>query len=267
MLPSENTLANHFEADSVYHSCICTLPSRQNRAVETNVSKPANTRIDRVHYSGKRDVRDDLLLLHLHPKPDSIFCSTFCNLLQESRPYPQHLVVRLLRYTMLSVKMRFAFALIFALSLTVSAAPAPQATSTCTEEAAATTTSAAPTTRPTAPYGVMSIRSGSSVHLLPMQARGQNFYLGGSPATYCPQAPVTECPSGLDTVFAGLGALVRLPLLPWPGPNSDRWTGCIRSRWSTHLHSQRWQSWLHAGSLVIISYGSQYRWRSQLRQV
>jgi hypothetical protein len=117
---------------------------------------------------------------------------------------------------MLSVKMRFSIALIFALSSIVSAAPAPQATSTCTEEAAATT-SAAPITLPTAPYGVMSIRSGSPVHLLPMQARGQNFYLGGSPATYCPQPPVTECPSGLDTVFAGLGALVGFHYFHGPG--------------------------------------------------
>jgi hypothetical protein len=128
----------------------------------------------------------------------------------------QHLVVRLLHRTTFSVKMRFSIALVFALSLLVSGAPMPQATSTCTEGAAATT-SAAPITSPTAPYGVMSIRSGSSVHLLPMQARGQNFYLGGSPATYCPQPPVMDCPSGLDTVFAGLGALVGFPYFHGPG--------------------------------------------------
>lgn len=85
---------------------------------------------------------------------------------------------------------------------------APQATTTCTEESA-TPSSAAPITSPTAPYGVISARSGSPVHLLPMQAREQNFYLGGSPATYCPQPPVTNCPSGMDTIFGGLGGLVR----------------------------------------------------------
>jgi hypothetical protein len=87
------------------------------------------------------------------------------------------------------------------------AAPAPQATSNCTEEPA-TTTPAAPITSPTAPYTVMSARSGMPVHLLPMQARGFNFYLGGSPAVYCPQPPVTSCPSGETTIFNGLGGLV-----------------------------------------------------------
>lgn len=54
-----------------------------------------------------------------------------------------------------------------------------------------------------------------------MQARGQNFYLGGSPATYCPQPPVTECPAGLATIFAGLGGLVSFGFFPWSAPNSN----------------------------------------------
>jgi hypothetical protein len=106
--------------------------------------------------------------------------------------------------------MRLIMLLISAFSLIGAyAGPAPQATTTCTEEPAAST-SAAPITSPTALYGVMSARSGSPVHLLPMQARGSNFYLGGSPATYCPQPPVTSCPAGLDTIFGGLGSLVSL---------------------------------------------------------
>jgi hypothetical protein len=37
-------------------------------------------------------------------------------------------------------------------------------------------------------FGVMSTRSASPVHLLPLTARGQKFYLGGGPpATYCPE--------------------------------------------------------------------------------
>jgi hypothetical protein len=159
----------------------------------------------------------DLHLLHLPLKPGSIFhlLSPISFKSQDHFPTQFFYCSAALPFKF-CVKMRFSITLIFALSLVVSAAPAPQATSTCTKEAAASA-SAALITRPTAPYDVMSIRSASPVHLLPMQARGQNFYLGGSPATYCPQPPVTECPSGLDTVFAGLGALVGFRHLHDPG--------------------------------------------------
>ena len=49
----------------------------------------------------------------------------------------------------------------------------------------------------------------------PVEAAGRNFYLGGSPATYCPQSVVAFCPPGNVTAFSG-GSLVSsiIPLLP-----------------------------------------------------
>lgn len=92
------------------------------------------------------------------------------------------------------------------------ASPAPQVTTSRTEQPTSTSC-AAPITSPTAPYSVLSTRSGSPIHLRSMQARGGNFYLGGSPTTYCPQPPVPNCPSGLATIFSGLGSLVSFNVL------------------------------------------------------
>jgi hypothetical protein len=39
-----------------------------------------------------------------------------------------------------------------------------------------------------------------------VNAVGEAFYLGGSPATYCPTT-VQECPPGNQTIFAGMTAL------------------------------------------------------------
>lgn len=56
----------------------------------------------------------------------------------------------------------------------------------------------------------MALRSGSPIHFLSMQAAGENFYLGGEPATYCPSV-VSSCPLGNnETVIAGGYALVCL---------------------------------------------------------
>ncbi|PSN64231.1 hypothetical protein BS50DRAFT_65950 [Corynespora cassiicola Philippines] len=53
-------------------------------------------------------------------------------------------------------------------------------------------------------FGVMSARSASPVHLLPVQARGGAFFLGGEASSYCPPSlPEGSCPSGNSTVFAG----------------------------------------------------------------
>ena len=105
--------------------------------------------------------------------------------------------------------MHFLIFLNCALLLVAFAAAVPQNTTTCTEEPAATTSSAA-ISSPSIPYGIISARSGSPIHLLPMQARNQNFYLGGLPGAYCPQPPVSSCPSGVATIFVGLGGLVSL---------------------------------------------------------
>ncbi|KAE8152403.1 hypothetical protein BDV25DRAFT_67183 [Aspergillus avenaceus] len=56
------------------------------------------------------------------------------------------------------------------------------------------------------PFGVMSSHSASPVHLLPMNAAGQKFWLGGETSSYCPIS--SGCPDGKYTVFAaGGGAL------------------------------------------------------------
>ncbi len=105
--------------------------------------------------------------------------------------------------------MHFVIFLNFALLLVAFATASPQETITCTEELTATTSSAA-IRSPSSPYSVVSALSESPIHLLPMQARKQNFYLGGLPGAYCPQPPVSSCPSGVATIFVGLGALVSL---------------------------------------------------------
>jgi hypothetical protein len=43
----------------------------------------------------------------------------------------------------------------------------------------------------------------NSIHP-PIQARGLRFWLGGEPATYCPQPPVVHCPPGKVTAL-GVG--------------------------------------------------------------
>lgn len=53
-------------------------------------------------------------------------------------------------------------------------------------------------------FGVMSARSASPVHLLPLTARGLRFYLGGGPpSSYCPDQVSSACPPGNTTVLAG----------------------------------------------------------------
>lgn len=54
-------------------------------------------------------------------------------------------------------------------------------------------------------YQILSSRSASPVHLLPMNANGGAFYLGGNTSTYCPPQ-VGSCPPGTQTVLAPGGA-------------------------------------------------------------
>ncbi|KAJ5648721.1 hypothetical protein N7490_005093 [Penicillium lividum] len=64
--------------------------------------------------------------------------------------------------------------------------------------------SAAPvaTTAANPEFGVMSVRSGSPIHYLQMNASGQKFYLGGTTSSYCPSIQGLVCPPGNQTVFA-----------------------------------------------------------------
>ena len=69
---------------------------------------------------------------------------------------------------------------------------------------------AAPTAPQNPAFGVMSARSASPIHLLPMTASGQKFYLGGETSSYC---PLTEgCPPGDQTVFGPGGYGLVSPL-------------------------------------------------------
>jgi hypothetical protein len=72
-----------------------------------------------------------------------------------------------------------------------------------------TTYYAPPTSTPTPSpgpdyFGVISARSASPIHLLPLTARGGKFYLGGGPpSSYCPESVGSACPPGNTTVLAG----------------------------------------------------------------
>lgn len=100
------------------------------------------------------------------------------------------------------------------------------------------TTSSSPSL-PTLPFAVIAIRSGSPIHLLPVNAADQRFWLGGQPSTYCP-ARVEElgaCPLGETTAF-GLCAMVRQVTTSWMFKhNTHLPTGCPCSRWTGDICS------------------------------
>ena len=59
-----------------------------------------------------------------------------------------------------------------------------------------TTTYASPLTQPTSWLTITAERSGSEIHLLPMNAGGLRFWLGGNTISYCPEEVETQnaCP-------------------------------------------------------------------------
>jgi hypothetical protein len=63
----------------------------------------------------------------------------------------------------------------------------------------------------TSKSSVMSVRSGSPIHFLPLNAAHGSFWLGESASTYCPESveEIGGCPPGTTTRFAGETALVR----------------------------------------------------------
>lgn len=65
--------------------------------------------------------------------------------------------------------------------------------------------SSTPTPAPESKYfGVISSRSASPIHLLPLTARNGKFYLGaGPPTSSCPSNIGSACPPGNSTVFSG----------------------------------------------------------------
>lgn len=53
-------------------------------------------------------------------------------------------------------------------------------------------------------FTVISSRSASPIHLLPLTARNGKFYLGaGNPTSSCPESVGSSCPPGTSTVFMG----------------------------------------------------------------
>lgn len=86
--------------------------------------------------------------------------------------------------------------------------PAPSGTSSTPSTS---TTSCAAITTPTKAYTVIAARSGSPIHLLPMEAGGLGFHLGGGTSSYCPQVVGPSCPPGNQTVFVGGSISVMVP--------------------------------------------------------
>lgn len=74
------------------------------------------------------------------------------------------------------------------------------------------TPSPTPSPSPSPYFGVISARSASPIHLLPLQASGGKFYLGGTPSGYCPveavgQEVCDEYPGNTTTLAGGYGTL------------------------------------------------------------
>lgn len=58
---------------------------------------------------------------------------------------------------------------------------------------------------------MISAHSGSPIHLLPMEAGGLGFHLGGGTGSYCPRPAVSSCPPGYQTAFLGNSISVSVP--------------------------------------------------------
>jgi hypothetical protein len=59
----------------------------------------------------------------------------------------------------------------------------------------------------TGPFSVTALRSASPIHLQPVNAAGERFWIDVPTATYCP-SEVNPCPPGTETVWANTNALV-----------------------------------------------------------
>jgi len=71
------------------------------------------------------------------------------------------------------------------------------------------------------PFGIMSTRSASPVHLLPFTARGGKFFLGGAgPTSYCPPQVEPNCPPGTQTLLVGGTETVSLDVMVPGGQQS-----------------------------------------------
>jgi hypothetical protein len=124
-------------------------------------------------------------------------------------------------------------------TLTTESGTSAESTSGSVINSSTTSTTSASHSRPTLPFAVIAIRSGSPIHLLPVNAAGQRFWLGGQPSTYCP-ARVEElggCPPGETTAF-GLCTMVSQVTTSWMFKyNTHLPTGGPCSRWTRDICS------------------------------
>lgn len=120
-----------------------------------------------------------------------------------------------------------------------------ESTSGSVNNSNATSTTSSSQSRPTLPFGVVAIRSGSPIHFLPVNAAGQRFWLGGQPVSYCPSTveEVGGCPPGDATAF-GLCKMVSQVITSWIFQMQDSHahlnTGCPRPRWARDICSAEW---------------------------
>lgn len=74
------------------------------------------------------------------------------------------------------------------------------------------TPSPTPSPAPSPYFSVISARSASPIHLLPLEANGGKFYLGGTRSAYCPadnvgEAVCAQYPGNTTTLAGGYGTL------------------------------------------------------------
>ena len=65
---------------------------------------------------------------------------------------------------------------------------------------------AAPAPAPSSgPISLIAAHSASPIHLSPVNAAGQAFWIGKDTSSYCPLTPSSNCPPGNETVISVFG--------------------------------------------------------------
>ncbi|MCJ1390989.1 hypothetical protein MMC18_003850 [Xylographa bjoerkii] len=116
--------------------------------------------------------------------------------------------------------MLFSAILFVALPLLIAAAPAKREDDSCHHSISTTsisTTSTSSTASSTAtvfpsptPFTIIAAHSASPIHLQPVNAVNQSFFIGVAPSSYCPKPSVEHCPAGTTTTVAVNGGAAFL---------------------------------------------------------